>query len=114
MLLNVQGGMPFQEMKAYKEKAYRSLNWVTYCNDTTGKAFESPLSKGVNSWWSDSYGEGPMMFYHVFAAVPEWAPAKENHILYSETILKEISYEDKKVEYTATQKTGIEFLRLCF
>ena len=45
--------------ESYKEKAYRSLNWVTYCNDSLGMAFESPLSKGINSWWSDCYGECP-------------------------------------------------------
>lgn len=100
--------------EAYKEKAYRSLNWVTYCNDSTGKAFESPLSKGVNSWWSDSYGECPLMFYHVFAAVPEWAPANENHILYSAGVLKNISYSGKQVKYTATQNEGTEYLRLSF
>ena len=99
---------------AYKEKAFRSLNWVTYCNDTTGKAFESPVSKDVHSWWSDSYGECPRMIYHVFAAIPEWAPAHEDHILYSENVLKDVSYDDKKVEYTAMQKAGTEFLRLSF
>jgi hypothetical protein len=36
--------------RSYKEKAYRSLNWVTYCNDTSGMAFESPVSKGILSW----------------------------------------------------------------
>jgi len=68
--------------ESYKEKAFRSLNWVTYCNDSTGMAFESPVSKGISSWWSDCYGECPRMFYHAFAAVPEWAPPHENHILY--------------------------------
>ena len=99
---------------SYKEKAYRSLNWVTYCNDTTGKAFESPVSKGVNSWWSDCYGEGPRMFYHAFAAIPEWAPPGENHILYSEGVLKEVSYQSKKVKYTSTENNGTEFLRIAF
>ena len=100
--------------EAYKEKAFRSINWVTYCNDSNGKAFESPVSKGVHSWWSDTYGECPRMFYHVFAAVPEWAPEHENHILYSENVLKDISYTDKKVSYTALQKKGTDYLRLSF
>ncbi|MEO8413339.1 MAG: hypothetical protein ABI472_06750, partial [Ginsengibacter sp.] len=100
--------------EAYKEKAFRSLNWVTYCNDTTGRAFESPVSKDVHSWWSDCYGEGPRMFYHVFAAIPEWAPVHEDHILYSANVLKDISYADKKVTYTASQKTGTDYLRLSF
>ncbi len=99
---------------AYKEKAYRSLNWVTYCSDSNGLAFESPLSKGILSWWSDSYGEGPRMFYHAFAAIPEWAPPGEDHILYSKGVLKNVSYNTQKVQYTATDKTGMEYIRLAF
>lgn len=98
----------------YKDKAFRSLNWVTYCNDSTGKAFESPVSKGINSWWSDCYGECPRMFYQAFAGVPEWAPPHENHILYSEGILREVQYSENNVKYTATANIGNESLRLAF
>lgn len=100
--------------ETYKEKAYRSLNWVTYCSDSSGLAFESPLSKGINSWWSDTYGECPRMFYHAFAAVPEWAPPHENHILYSESILKNVIYKPKTVEYHATTGNGTEYIKLAF
>ena len=100
--------------ESYKEKACRSLNWVTYCNDSTGMAFESPVSKGILSWWSDCYGECPRMFYHAFAGVPEWAPPRENHILYSEGILREVIYGINKVQYVATVASGNEFLRLAF
>jgi hypothetical protein len=99
---------------SYKEKAYRALNWVTYCNNSEGMAFESPVSKGISTWWSDCYGECPRMFYHVFAAVPEWAPAAENHILYSEGILKNVEYGNQKVVYTATKTNDTEYLRLAF
>lgn len=100
--------------ESYKEKAYRSLNWVTYCNSENGLAYESPVSVGIETWWSDAYGECPRMFYHAFAGVPEWAPRGENHILYSEGILKDILYEDKTIKYTATGKSGKEYLRLAF
>jgi hypothetical protein len=100
--------------ESYKEKAYRSLNWVTYCNDSLGMAFESPVSKGILSWWSDCYGECPRMFYYAFAAVPEWAPPREDHILYSEGILKDVKYADNMVNYTATSIDGTEYLRLSF
>ncbi len=100
--------------ESYKEKAYRALNWVTYCNNSEGMAFESPVSKGISTWWSDCYGECPRMFYHVFAAVPEWAPAAENHILYSEGILKNVEYGIQKVVYTATKTNDTEYLRLAF
>jgi len=98
----------------YKEKAYRALNWVTYCSDSSGLVFESPVSKGVSSWWSDCYGEGPRMFYHALAAIPEWAPPHQDHILYAQGILKEVRYEANKVHYIATDETGTEFLRLSF
>lgn len=100
--------------ESYKEKAFRSLNWVTYCNDSTGMAFESPVSKGISNWWSDCYGECPRMFYQAFAAVPEWAPTHENHILYSEGILTNVGYSAKLIKYTATSDNGIEYLRLAF
>jgi hypothetical protein len=100
--------------ESFKEKAYRSLNWVTYCNDTTGMAFESPVSKGILSWWSDCYGECPRMFYQAFAGVPEWAPPHEDHILYSEGILTNVQYAVNQVKYTATKENGVEYLRLSF
>ena len=100
--------------ESYREKAFRALNWVTYCSDSSGMAFESPLSKGISSWWSDCYGEGPRMFYHAFAGIPEWAPAGEDHILYSETVLKNVTYRPQEVRYTATDPDGIEYLRLSF
>jgi len=100
--------------ESYKEKAFRSLNWVTYCNDSSGMAFESPVSKGISSWWSDCYGECPRMFYHAFSAVPEWAPTHENHILYSEGILRNVHYTEKQVKYISTAANGVEYLRLSF
>jgi hypothetical protein len=100
--------------ETYKDKAFRSLNWVTYCMDKTGMAFESPVSKDIQSWWSDCYGECPRMFYQAFAAVPEWAAPAQNHILYSEGILKNVSYALRTISYTATVKDGIEYLKLAF
>ncbi len=99
---------------AYKEKAYRSLNWVTYCNKPDGEGIESPVSQGISNWWSDLYGECPRMFYPALAAVPEWAPPGENHILYSDSVLTGVVYAAGKVQYTATQEPGTEYLRLAF
>ena len=98
----------------YREKAYRCLNWVTYCSDGKGRATESPYSLNIATWWSDCYGECPRMFYHVFAAVPEWAPPGEDHILFSEGILADVSYRSGEVRYTARDRTGTEYLRLSF
>jgi len=100
--------------EAYKEKAYRSLNWVTYCNKPDGEGIESPVSKHISNWWSDLYGECPRMFYPAFAGVPEWAPPGENHILYSDAVLKDVSYLPKAIRYTATQAPSTDYLRAAF
>jgi hypothetical protein len=100
--------------RSFREKAFRSLNWVTYCNDSTGMVFESPFSKGILSWYSDSYGECPRMFYQAFAGMPELAPPHENHILYSEGILRNVHYAPEQIEYTATGERATEYIRLSF
>ena len=99
---------------ASKEKAFRSLSWVTYTSDSNGRATESPYSLSIATWFSDCYGEGPLMFYHAFAAVPEWAPPGEDHILYSQGVLRNVSYAASEVKYTPTDADGIEYLRLTF
>ncbi len=99
---------------AYKEKAYRALNWVTYCNRPDGEAIESPVSEHISNWWSDCYGECPRMFYAAFAGVPDWAPPGEDHILYSDSILREVSYSGNKVGYAATEGPATDYLRLAF
>ncbi len=99
---------------SYREKAYRALNWVSYCNDDNGMAFESPVSKGILSWWSDCYGEGPRMFYQAFAGMPEWTPKGEDHILYSGNVLTHVIYVKNKIEYTSPSGSGKEYLHLSF
>ncbi len=98
----------------FKDKAFRSLNFVTYCSDSNGRANESPLSKGISNWWSDCYGECPRMFYHVFAAIPEWAPPGENHILYSASILNNVTYAPKSISYNAAEEEGVEYIHVNF
>ncbi len=40
--------------------------------------------------------------------------SREDHILYSEGILRDVQYAEKQVKYTATADNGIEYLRLSF
>ena len=54
------------------------------------------------------------MFYPAFAGVPEWAPPQENHILYSEAVLKNVYYAARRIQYTPTNGAGTEYLRLAF
>jgi hypothetical protein len=99
---------------SYKDRAYRGFNWVTYASDANGRCTESPYTLRLASWWGDCYGEAPRMFYHGFAAVPEWAPPKEDHILYSYGFLTDVKYAPKNVSYFAQFNKGIEYLRLTY
>ena len=87
---------------------------MTYCNNDQGQAFESPVSTGISNWWSDAYGEGPRMVYPAFAGVPEWAPPREDHLLYSQGVIKAVAYSARRLEYEAADAVGVEDLRLSF
>ena len=54
------------------------------------------------------------MFYHVFSALPELAPVNEDHILYSEAILRDVSYSENKVSFTTASGNSIIYLKLSF
>ena len=69
---------------------------------------------GIATWWSDTYGECPRMFYHAFAGMPEFAPPQQDHILYSYGILKDVIYGTGAVGYTAHDAVGTEYLRLSY
>jgi hypothetical protein len=99
--------------QSYKDKAYRGFNYSTYMMKSNGESSDGPTDT-VGYWWSDVYGEGPRMFFHGFKAVPEWAPPRENHILYSKTVLKNVLYASASVQYRATDEAGTEYLRLAF
>jgi len=98
---------------SYKDKAYRGFNYSTYMMKSNGESSDGPTDD-VGYWWSDVYGEGPRMFFYGFRAVPEWAPPRENHILYSKAVLKNVAYTSSSAQYTATGGQGIEYLRLAF
>lgn len=99
--------------ETYKDRAYRGFNYSTYMMKSNGEAADGPTDS-VGFWWGDAYGEGPRMFFHGFMAVPEWAPPRENHILYSNSVLKDIGYANSRVQYTTTDSSGTEYLRLMF
>ena len=54
------------------------------------------------------------MFYPAFAGVPEWAPPREDHLLYSQGVIKAVAYSARRLEYEATDRAGVEYLRLSF
>jgi len=47
-------------------------------------------------------------------AVPQWAPAGENHLLRSSSIAQKVKYGERSVEYRTFDQDATEVLRLNF
>ena len=86
-----------------KEKAFRSFNWATYsCRDDG--LVKTSLDEGTGYWFSDGYGDYMRHFLRGMASVPEWAPARENHLLRSSSVVRSIKYEKQKIEYAPSTR----------
>jgi hypothetical protein len=96
---------------AYKESAYRSLNWVTYFQGLPGHA-HAPFS---DQWWfTDEFTDGPRRVMDAFWAFPEWAPADESHLLGSSSVVTKIQYGKGEISYSTFDEDSSDVLRLNF
>jgi hypothetical protein len=96
---------------AYKESAYRSMNWVTYFQGLPGHA-HAPFS---DQWWfTDEFTDGPRRVMDAFWAFPEWAPADESHLVGSSSVITKIAYGKGSVSYSTFDETSQDVLRLNF
>ncbi|MBA2328507.1 MAG: hypothetical protein H0V91_02690 [Flavisolibacter sp.] len=94
----------------YKEKAFRYFNNATYCTDLNGVVRVGPTWPGT--WFSDGYGDYIRHFLDGMAAVPEWAPAGEDHLLSSSSIVQEISYNPREIRFSTFDNNASVVLRL--
>ena len=97
----------------YKDRAYRCLSYNTYMMQANGQSSDGPTEM-VGYWWSDCYGEATRMYYYGLAAVPEWAPANENHLLHSSSVVTLVNYATNAINYTTFDDGSTETLRIAF
>jgi hypothetical protein len=100
-----------------KEKAYRSFNWATYMARTNGVVIDGPLYgdfSNANQWFSDGYGDYIRHFMTGMAAVPEWSPSNQTHLLRSSSVVKGITYGLNSVNYSTYDGTATEVLHVDF
>ena len=107
------------------ENAIRILNWATYMVDHDGKN-NYPRDE---VWFTDGYGDYVRHYLRAMAAKPELAPADENHILHSTSILNLVDYAGNfnktlsndvplgdlnkvSIYYRSTSKSGTETIRM--
>lgn len=96
--------------KWYKEQAERFFNFATYMCYNNGVVAVGP--GWPSSWWSDGYGDYIRHFMEGIAAIPEWSPAGENHLLKSTSVIQDIQYQPHRIEYKTFDSSAVEVLRL--
>jgi hypothetical protein len=96
-----------------RELAARSLNWATYaCRDDGIVSVSQDENEGW--WFSDGYGDYIRHFLVAMAAVPDWAPRGENHLLRSTSVVTHVDYAPARVAWTTFDDDASETLRLTF
>jgi hypothetical protein len=95
----------------FKEEAYRYFNHATYMAEPDG-VVQTGHNWGKEIWFSDGYTDYIRHFMEGLAAVPEWVPAGENHLLRSTSVIQQIKYTDKQISYRTFDEGAQEVLRL--
>jgi hypothetical protein len=96
----------------YKEAAYRAFNFATYFADSQGVV--KPTLDATSDWYSDGYADYIKHFMSGIGSIPEWAPANENHLLRSSSVVSQVSYSPQGVSYTTFDSASRDRLRLTF
>jgi hypothetical protein len=96
---------------AAREEAARSLAWATYACDESGIVAVGE-DKNEGWWFSDGYGDYIRHFLVAMAAVPDWAPPDEPHVLRSTSVVTHVEYAPGAVSWSTFDDDAIETLRL--
>jgi hypothetical protein len=96
--------------KWYKNQAYRFLNVATYMTYDNGVVAVGP--NWLGSWFIDGYGDYIRHFIDGMAAIPEWAPAGEDHLLKSTSVIQSIKYMPNKISFRSFDDESKVTLRL--
>jgi hypothetical protein len=98
--------------KKYKDLAYRFFNFASYMTYENGVVAVGPEWPG--SWFSDGYGDYIRHFMEGMAAVPEWAPAGEDHLLKCSSVVQHIEYKPGVISFNSFDDAGVAVLRISF
>ncbi len=97
------------DLKA-KNLGMLQLNWATYMVNDDGE--NSYPNRGNETWMTDGYGDYVRHYLRAMQAYPELAPANQNHLLKSSSVIKAILYSNKKIDYEVFDNSSEEILRL--
>jgi hypothetical protein len=91
-----------------KAQAVRNLSWATYMVDTDGKN----RYYRDDVWLTDGYGDYVRHYLRAMAAAPELAPAGQNHLLRTSSVVRRVEYGADAVAYEKWDASSRERLKL--
>jgi hypothetical protein len=94
----------------FKEQALRNFNYGTYAVEPSGAAWVGHTWPG--SWWSDGYSDFIKHYFDGMAAIPEWAPADENHLIKSQSAVIKINYTNTEINFQTYDAENTTVVRL--
>ncbi len=97
-----------------REDAFRSMNYATYFARSDGLIACCGADYHDPYWFSDGYADYLRHFSWTMGALPDLAPAGENHLLRSSTVVQQVNYRPGKISYRTFDATGVQVLRLNF
>jgi hypothetical protein len=97
-----------------REDAIRSLNYATYFTGSDGKISCCGKDFGGQYWFSDGYSDYLRHFNWAMGAIPELAPAGQDHLLRSTSVVRKVSYGPRRAQYRTFDAASTEVLRLSF
>ena len=79
-----------------------------------GTVNEGPAESRQNPylWFTDGHGDYVRHFMIAMGAFPEWAPAGENHLLRSSSVVRAINYAADSISYDTYDAASTEVLRV--
>jgi hypothetical protein len=89
--------------------AIRQLIWSTYMVDVDGKN-RFPTD---DVWLTDGYGDYVRHFIRAMAVAPELAPAGENHILSSSSVVQQADYHARENKILRKNEEGLPYRKIC-
>lgn len=95
------------DKQAY-ERGIRQLNWATYMVNDVGEN----TYPNNETWMTDGYGDYVRHYLRAMAVYPELAPAGQNHLVKSSSVVNRIEYSEHKIEYDVFDDGSTEVLRL--
>ncbi len=94
----------------FKEKAFAYLNYASYMCLPDG--YVAVGHNWPGAWFSDGYSDYIRHFSDAMAAVPEWAPASEDHLLRCSSVVKNIEYSTSEIRYSTFDNSSRSVFRL--